>query len=379
MIFLAAAPLLIWIYLFLFRGGYWRVARHLRSSRTLADRTARVVAIVPARNEAEVIARSISSLLRQSHPVTVILVDDNSDDGTAEAARTAAANLGLLDRLTILAGKQLQPGWSGKLWALSQGVEFAEALSPDYLLFTDADIEHDSTNIQELLQVAESGPFDLSSLMVQLECRTLPEKTLIPAFVYFFFQLYPPAWIKSPNHATAGAAGGCILLRPEALARSGGLKAIRNTVIDDCALAAQVKRSGRKVWLGLTRSASSMRSYGSFEELMNMIARTAFHQLRHSVVLLAVTTAGLIVTYILPPVLTFSTSGPSRLFGVTSWTLMAGTFLPMVRFYKRSRFWALTLPGVAIIYGAATVLSALRYWRGRGGTWKGRVQDVRSY
>jgi len=314
----ATIPLLIWIYLFFFRGEYWRVSKHLRLGRAPANSSARVVAIIPARNEADVIARSITSLLSQSHPVTVVLVDDGSSDGTGQIARRTAEDLGLADRLTVRTGEPLPSGWSGKLWALTQGVEFAKALRPDYLLFTDADIEHEPANVQALIRVAENGAFDLASWMVKLECRTFAEQALIPAFVYFFFQLYPPAWIQSSRRLTAGAAGGCILLRPEALARSGNLEAMRNAVIDDCALAAQVKRSGGRVYLGLTRSARSIRSYHSFEEVINMIARTAFNQLRHSVLLLLATVAGLLVTYLLPPILSLAFSGSARFLGLTA-------------------------------------------------------------
>jgi len=242
---------------------------------------------------------------------------------------------------------------------------------------TDADIAHASGNVQQLLAIAQSGGFDLVSLMVKLECRTAAERALIPAFVYFFFQLYPPAWIESSRHATAGAAGGCILIRPEALALSGGFESIRNAVIDDCALAQQVKSNGCRLWLGLTESAWSMRGYGSFKQVRDMIARTAFNQLRHSGLLLAATLGGILVVYVLPPVLALTLRGIPAVLGLAAWILMSISYLPTLLFYRRSPVSVLALPLVALFYGAATVQSAARYWRGQGGFWKGRVQDVR--
>ncbi len=377
MTLVAALTFGIWIYLFFFRGGYWRVSKNLGPAQTLRNSSARVIAVVPARDEADVIGRCVTSLLRQSHPLQVVVVDDGSTDRTAEVARSGAEAAGAGNRLTVLRGEPLPAEWSGKLWALSQGLKFAERSKPDYLLFTDADIEHSSINVQQLLTIAENGGYDLASFMVKLECRTIAERALIPAFVYFFFQLYPPGWIRSRDHATAGAAGGCILLRPEALARSGGIESMRNAVIDDCTLAAQVKRAGGKVWLGLTQSAQSTRSYGSFREVMDMIARTAFNQLQHSGILLAATLAVLIVTYVCPPLLALALGGWPKLLAFGAWLLMSISYLPIVLFYRRSPVWILVLPAIGVFYGAATVMSAIRYWNGRGGLWKGRIQDLR--
>ncbi len=243
----------------------------------------RIIAVIPARDEADVIARAVQSLQLQSYepPLLVVLVDDSSSDGTADVAIEAAREIGQSHRLSVTPGKPLAPDWTGKLWALSQGVDQALALEPDYLLFTDADIVHGANSVSNLAAIADAQPYDLASFMVKLHCESFAEKALIPAFVFFFLQLYPPAWISSPDTKTAGAAGGWILIRPEALARIGGLAAIRNTAIDDCALAKAVKQSGGNVWMGLTSTTKSIRSYRTFSEIGRMISRTAFTQLNH--------------------------------------------------------------------------------------------------
>jgi hopene-associated glycosyltransferase HpnB len=259
--------------------------------------------------------------------------------------------------------------------AVAQGVEQAVAMNPDYLLLTDADIHHDLRNVSRLIAIAEQGDFDLVSLMVKLESRSLAERALIPAFVFFFFLLYPPAWIGNSRRKTAGAAGGCMLVRPERLRRAGGIAAIRSEIIDDCALALIIKRSGGRVWLGLAEHTRSTRSYKSFGEIERMISRTAFNQLNHSVLLLAGTLTGLAITYLLPVFCIFSGRLDCALLGAAAWLLMTLAYLPMVRFYQLNPLWSLSLPAVAIFYGAATAHSAIKFWSGRGGEWKGRAQD----
>ena len=380
----AAVPLAIWLYLLLARGGFWRVSRALQPRRFSAATTAtvasgrRVVAVVPARNEAEGIGKAVSSLLEQTltPPLHVIVVDDGSTDGTAEEARKAAAAAGARERLTLLSGKPLAPGWTGKLWAMSQGVDAAAGHDPDFLLLTDADIEYVPEEIAGLAGKAEAEHLDLVSLMVRLSTATFAERCLIPAFVFFFFKLYPPAWIASARSAVAGAAGGCMLLRPAALARAGGLAAIRGCIIDDCALARAVKSSGGRVWLGLARQTRSLRVYGSFAEIGAMISRTAFNQLGHSYLLLAVTLCGLSVTYLAPPLLLLTRLPLLMGLGAAAWLLMSICYLPMVRFYRVAAAYTLTLPAVALFYAAATVHSAVQYAAGRGGRWKGRTQDA---
>jgi hopene-associated glycosyltransferase HpnB len=376
---LAAVPLLIWVYLLGAHGGFWRVSVSLARSRTEQGAPAHVVAVIPARDEADVIADTVRSLLNQrcAGTLQVIVVDDASTDGTADAAREAARALGCADRLLVVDGQPLPAGWTGKLWAVSQGVAAALDRQPDFLLLTDADIHHDPGNVAGLLAIARDEPCDLVSFMVRLSVATPAERALIPAFVYFFFMLYPPRATASPRSRTAGAAGGCMLIRPQALDRIGGIASIRSELIDDCALALAIKRDGGQVRLALTDTAHSTRRYGSFAEVGRMISRSAFYQLRHSWALLAGTVAGLGVIFVMPPLLLLSRDPWCRTLGAAAWLLMTVSYLPMVRFYRRSWLWSLALPGMATFYAGATLHSAWRYLTRRGGSWKGRVQDVR--
>lgn len=358
---ISAIPVLIWVYLLLGRGGFWRIRIEHPAP---GHASARIVAVIPARNEADVIGRALQSL--SPYVSQIIVVDDASTDATAEVARSAV----------VLHAKALPPGWTGKLWALAQGIDYALTLAPDYLLLTDADIEHNAAGLTELVLLAEQRRLDLASYMVRLACTTTAEKALIPAFVFFFLKLYPPRWIASPKCKTAGAAGGCILIRPEALARIGGITAIRNEVIDDCALARAVKRSGGRIWLGLAPGTRSIRSYGGFREIGRMISRTAFNQLRHSALLLMAAIAGLFVVYLLPPLLLFTSKPVPMLLGAIAWLLMSIAYRPMVRFYNRALLWSVALPPIALFYMGATLHSAIQYWMGKGGQWKGRAQDL---
>src|SRR5262249_54439443 len=287
--------LLIWLAIVFARGGFWRVRRHILPACESKHRPVQVCVVIPARNEADTIARTVTALFRQKFNGTlrVILVDDHSDDQTATVAARAAEVIGRSDALTVITGMPLPEGWTGKLWAVSQGLKKAQAFSPDYLLLTDADIEHGPLTLATLVAKAEREQLALTSLMVRLHCRTLPEKMMIPAFVYFFFLLYPPPWIANPQARTAGAAGGCILVRPDALARAGGIESIRSEIIDDCALAKAIKGSGGRVWLGLADVSTSLRPYKSVREIRRMIERTAFNQLKHSTLLLIGTVGGL--------------------------------------------------------------------------------------
>ena len=279
-----AICVLAWLYLLLAHGRFWMVQRLRAQTPPLARIFGPIAVVIPARNEADVIGRSVSSLLRQScaSSLHIFVVDDNSTDRTAEVARQAASDISQAERLTVVSGLPLPNGWSGKVWAMQQGVERALALNPQFLLLTDADVEHSPHNVATLAALAEAGAYDLASFMVKLHCRSFAEKLLIPAFVFFFFMLYPPEWIRDPRRKTAGAAGGCMLVRPAALQRIGGIAAIRQEIIDDCALARAIKSSGGKVWLGVTGDTRSLRPYDSFGEIERMIARTAFNQLRHS-------------------------------------------------------------------------------------------------
>jgi hopene-associated glycosyltransferase HpnB len=355
------ASLGAWIYLLTARGGFWQIKTPPEP--TLSANTKSVCVIIPARNEESVVGQAIRSL----RPWHVIVVDDHSSDRTAEVAAQAGAE--------VIAAGPLPPGWSGKLWAISEGLKHAAALAPDYLLFTDADIVHSSDNVAELVARAETENLDLVSLMVMLRCRSLAETLLIPAFVFFFFMLYPPAWVARRNRRTAAAAGGCILIRPTALNRIGGIAAIRGAIIDDCALARAVKQTGGGIWLGVTNDSRSIRDYTSFAEIRAMISRTAFAQLHHSTLLLAGTNLGMAIVYLAPPLLLFTRNPVAAFFGLAAWILMSIAYAPALRFYGRSIAWAPLLPLIALFYISATFDSAVAYWTGRGGMWKDRVQD----
>jgi hopene-associated glycosyltransferase HpnB len=369
----AAATLAIWLYFSLFRGGFWReFTRHIALPAPLAT-APRIVAVVPARDEVDVVARSIGSLGAQVAPgyFHIVLVDDHSSDGTAAAAEVAAER----ELLTVIPAAPLPAGWKGKLWAVAEGVRHAATLRPDYLLLTDADIVHASENVARLAARAEAEGFDLVSYMATLACETPAERALVPAFVFFFFLLYPPAWIRSPRRSTAGAAGGCMLIRYAMLEKIGGIAAIRGELIDDCALARAVKQVGGRVWLGLSETTHSIRPYRTFTEVGRMISRSAFTQLRHSTMLLAGTVAGLLLTYLAPPLLTLFAPQPAAGMAAMAWLLMSVCYVPALRFYGVPWFAAPLLPLVALFYAGATVHSAIAYWRGAGGRWKGRVQD----
>jgi hopene-associated glycosyltransferase HpnB len=374
----AAIPLAIWIYLFLARGSFWQLHEDDIVPEPL-DNWPHVVAIVPARNEAETIARTVSSLAKQDYPgeFHAIVVDDHSEDSTAALARNAAEVSGTAQRVSIHSATDLPSGWTGKLWALNEGVQVAANHSAEFFWFTDGDIEHAPNTLRRLVFRAEKESLDLASLMVLLQAKTFPERLLIPPFLYFFLMLYPPRWIADPKARTAGAAGGCILLRRSALARIGGIASIRSEVIDDCALARAVKKSGGKIWMGLTRASVSLRGYGSFAEIRNMIARAAFTQLHYSFLFLFVVLAGLFVTFLLPWFSFLSGEDPAWFLASTAICLMTVTFGVTVRFYGLAWPWALALPLAAIYYGYATCVSAVRYWLGRGGQWKGRAQAPR--
>ncbi|HWS16702.1 MAG TPA: glycosyltransferase [Candidatus Elarobacter sp.] len=379
----------IWAYLVLARGGFWRMhpAAGMPSqgngspgSRSPAD-PVRIAVIIPARNEADVVGQAIRSLLQQTghNTIHIVMVDDASSDGTAQAARTAADAAGQAQNLTVVPGSPLPAGWSGKLWAMQQGIERARDTAPDFILLTDADIEHASDSVSTLVSIAQAGPYDMASFMVKLPCESVAEKLLIPAFVYFFFKLYPPAWIANSRRPEAGAAGGCILIRPAALVKAGGIESIRQAVIDDCLLAARVKHSGGSLWLGASATTRSIRPYGGFSGIGHMISRSAFSQLRHSSLLLLLSIVGMAATYLLPPALVFAGHRmvPAALGGM-AWLLMVLSYLPVLRLYRLNPLWALALPLAAFFYVGATFHSAWKYWTGRGGEWKGRIQDPRA-
>ena len=368
----------VWLTLVFGRGGFWQVREAPKASGPMSH--ARVVAVIPARNEASGIASTVESLLRQDHPgdLSIVLVDDHSADGTADLARAAAAAVGAVGRLEIVPARDLPAQWTGKLWAVSEGLRQAETRQPDYILLSDADITHAPDNVSTLVRRAERDSLDLVSLMVRLSTATWAEKALIPAFVFFFFMLYPPRWAANPRSKMAAAAGGCMLVRPEVLDRIGGIAAIRGALIDDCALAQAIKSAGGRIRLDPSRHTVSSRVYGSAGEIWEMIARTAFTQLHYSVALLLGTVLAMSLTFAAPPLLTVFARGPAQWLGALTWVAMGVAYYPTLRLYDRSPLWTLTLPLVAVFYSGATVGSAVNYWRGRGGQWKGRAQAVRS-
>ncbi|WP_174769985.1 glycosyltransferase [Paraburkholderia hayleyella] len=384
---LACLSLLLWVGLLLARGGFWRTQPALPlplpfalDARDAPKAWPAVVAVIPARDEADVLGEALASLLGQDYAGAfhVIVVDDHSSDGTADVARATALQLQCPGRLTVLAAKPLPPGWSGKVWAQAQGIEAARALglAADFLLLTDADIAHPPDAVTQLVVRAETEQRDLVSLMVRLRCDSWQEKALIPAFVFFFAKLYPFAWVNHPRRRTAAAAGGCMLVRRTALEEAGGIESIRAELIDDCSLAARIKHRGagrHPIRLDLAARSMSLRPYDGWGEIWNMIARTAFTQLRYSAWRLAGTVLGMALIYLVPP-LAALVLGPLGWPGWLAWLAMCCAYAPMLRYYGRSPFWAPFLPLVALFYVGATCASAWRYWRGKGGQWKARVQ-----
>jgi hopene-associated glycosyltransferase HpnB len=360
---LATVALVAWLYLVFAHGWFWRTGTQLRPARH--GRLPDVAIVVPARDEADVIGRSIASLLAQDYPgrLRVVLVDDGSSDGTAAIA---AALVGAGQRLTVIAGAARPHGWAGKLWAVHQGVA---ATDEALLLLTDADITHDPRHVATLVAQAERHGLDMVSEMVKLNCTSLAERALIPAFVYLFAMLYPFEWVCDPLRATAAAAGGTILIRRRALQRIGGIAAIGGALIDDVTLAQRVKRGGR-IWLGHSLLARSIRPYPGFADIWRMVARSAYVQLRRSPLLLVLTTIGLGWLFLLPP--SAAILWQSRI-ALASWVLMAVSFVPSLRRFGLTPLWAPLLPPIAAFYMAATMGAALAHHRGRGVVWKNRA------
>jgi GT2 family glycosyltransferase len=419
-LFVAALSFFIWLYLAAARGTFWSL-QPFDDDQAQHNEPAtwpKVVALIPARNEAETIAQTITALLQQDYPgkFSIVVVDDHSEDQTQQLAHRAAKENADESRIQIRSASPLPPGWTGKLWALNEGVSTSVNISspthslpslelssraergicfsppasigadegsvrkapPTYFWFTDADVVHAPHTLRRLVARAEQDHLDLTSLMVLLQAKTLPERALIPAFLFFFLKLYPPSQIANPKSRTAGAAGGCVLVRREILEKIGGLTAIRSEVIDDCALARVVKRTNGKIWMGVTRASHSLRAYPTFAEIRDMIARTAFTQLRYSTLLLLGTLLGMLLTYVAPVALLFATDPVARILALTTWLLMSLIFLPTIRFYRLSPLRAPLLPLTALFYAYATWLSAVRYWLNRGAQWKGRAQAPRS-
>jgi hopene-associated glycosyltransferase HpnB len=375
-------PLAIWTYLLFGRGWFWLCGERDDSAAAVRplnepDAWPSVVAIIPARDEADVIAQTVGSLLRQDYPgrFSLVVVDDQSSDGTADAASDAANAAQAPDRLRIVTGTGPPPGWTGKLSAMRQGLAEVEAstLAPEFVLFTDADIAYAPHVLSRLVAIARAKNSVLTSLMVKLRCESAAERWLAPAFVFFFQMLYPFAWVNDPRRATAAAAGGCMLVRREALHAAGGLEAVRGALIDDCALGALMKRQG-PIWLGLTENVASLRAYSTFAEFSRMVSRSAFAELRYSPLRLAGAIGGMALVYIAPPLFAIFARGGAQMAGALAWAMMAIALAPMLRLYGRPLIGGIALPAVAAAYVAFTFDSAYQYWRGRGGYWKGRFQ-----
>jgi hopene-associated glycosyltransferase HpnB len=377
----ALVPVLIWACLLFGRGWFWLCRERDDSAapgpHSAPDGWPSVVAVIPARDEADMIGRSVGSLLRQDYlgRFSVIVVDDQSSDGTAAVASAAAREAHGADRLRIVAGTGPPPGWTGKLSAMRRGLAEVEAgaPAPEFVLFTDADIAYAPHVLSRLVAIARAKGSVLASLMVKLRCESAAERWLAPAFVFFFQMLYPFAWVNDPRRATAAAAGGSMLVRREALHAAGGLEAVRGALIDDCALGALMKRQG-PIWLGLTQDVDSLRSYSTFADFRRMVARSAFAELRYSALLLMGAIAGMALVYLAPPLFAVFAQGPAQAAGALAWAMMAISFMPILRLYGRPLAGALALPAIAAAYVAFTFDSALQYWRGRGGYWKGRIQ-----
>ncbi len=366
-----------WLWLLLFQGWFWRTDVRLPVSRD-PDVWPDVCVVVPARDEASVLPASLPSLLAQDYPgrAEIFLVDDGSTDGTGDLARELARRQDGL-ALTVVTPGEPPSGWTGKLWAVRHGVELARARDPEYLLLTDADIAHAPDSLRRLVAAARTGGFALVSQMARLRVESLWERLVVPAFVYFFAQLYPFRRITRPGSRTAAAAGGCVLLRADAAARARIPDAVRHAVIDDVAVARAVKRSGGRVWLGLADGVDSVRPYPRLRDLWRMVSRSAYAQLRHSPLLLVGTVAGLVLVYLVPPaavaVGAAAGSVPCALLGAAAWLVMTGTYVPMLRYCRQPLWLAPLLPVTAFLYLLMTVDSAVQHRRGRGAAWKGRT------
>lgn len=376
-VWIAAVTLAAWAWLLLCQGFFWRTDVRL-PARVEPREWPSVCVVVPARDEAAVLPASLPSLLAQDYPgrAEIFLVDDGSTDGTGELARALARQRGGLP-LTVDSPGEPPAGWTGKLWAVRHGIGLARAREPEYLLLTDADIAHGPDSLRELVAAARTGGFDVVSQMARLRVESLWERLVVPAFVYFFAQLYPFRRIGRRGARTAAAAGGCVLLRTDAAERARIPDAIRHAVIDDVALARAVKGAGGHVWLGLADRVDSVRPYPMLHDLWRMVSRSAYAQLRHNPLLLTGTVLGLALVYLVPPLALFgglaAGSGASAVLGGLAWLVMAGTYVPMLRYYRQPLWLAPLLPFTAFLYLLMTVDSAVQHYRGRGAAWKGRT------
>jgi hopene-associated glycosyltransferase HpnB len=370
MIFLPVLlSVVIWVWLLVGHGAFWRSGPVLGAA--YPTRPLKVTVVIPARDEAEHIADALRSLLIQQFngELKIVLVDDNSSDGTGALAR----ELAVTDRrLSVLDGELLKTGWTGKMWAVSQGLRQTETLAADYVLFTDADIVHGPGHLASLVSRAERDQLSLVSEMVRLRCESFAERATLPAFVFFFQLLYPFRWVCDPGRTTAAAAGGTMLVAQEALRRVDGVNRISRALIDDVALAREIKRGGHRIWLGHGEQVVSERRYAGFSAVWKMIARTAYVQLGYSPWVLIGTCVGMLLVYVEPVLASLFATGALRWAGAVCWTGMALAFQPTLWRYRRSPAWGLLLPAIGLFYLMATISSAVRFYQGRGGQWKNR-------
>ncbi|MFB7497537.1 glycosyltransferase [Streptomyces sp. NPDC056161] len=377
LVWIAVLSFVAWLWLLLCQGFFWRTDIRLPPRRD-PEVWPSVCVVVPARDEAAVLPSSLPSLLAQEYPgrAEVFLVDDGSSDGTGELARQLAGRHGGLP-LTVASPGEPPAGWTGKLWAVRHGIGLARTRDPEYLLLTDADIAHEPDSLRHLVAAARTGGFDVVSQMARLRVESLWERLVVPAFVYFFAQLYPFRRIGKRGARTAAAAGGCVLLRTETAERARIPDVIRHAVIDDVALARAVKGGGGHIWLGLAERVDSVRPYPRLHDLWRMVSRSAYAQLRHNPLLLVGTVAGLALVYLVPPValVVGATAGSAAATaaGGAAWLVMTGTYLPMLRHYRQPPWLAPLLPFTAFLYLLMTVDSAVQHYRGRGAAWKGRT------
>ncbi|MFF9506950.1 glycosyltransferase [Streptomyces sp. NPDC014724] len=374
---IAVGSLAAWVWLLLGQGFFWRTDQRL-PPRKAPEHWPSVAIVVPARDEADMLPVSLPSLLAQDYPgvAEIFLVDDCSEDGTGDVARALSVRYGGLP-VTVVSPGAPEPGWTGKLWAVRHGISLARARQPEYLLLTDADIAHEPDSLRELVAAAVSGGFDLVSQMARLRVSSVWERMVVPAFVYFFSQLYPFRWVNRAGARTAAAAGGCVLLRTGAAERARVPESIRQAVIDDVSLARAVRRAGGRIWLGLAERVDSVRPYPCLADLWRMVSRSAYAQLRHSPPLLLGTVLGLALVYLAPPVtLVVGLLGGAPVAawaGGAAWAVMTGTYMPMLGYYRQSLWLAPLLPFTAALYLLMTVDSAVQHHRGRGAAWKGRT------
>ncbi|WP_328314292.1 glycosyltransferase [Streptomyces sp. NBC_00442] len=382
LVWIALVSLIVWLWLLLGQGFFWRTDQRLppRAEPGSAELGTwpDVAVVVPARDEAEVLPMSLPSLLAQDYPgrAEIFLVDDGSSDGTGALARSLAERHGGLP-LNVVSPGEPEAGWTGKLWALRQGIALARLRDPEYLLLTDADIAHAPDSLRALVAAARGGGFDLVSQMARLRVASGWERLIVPAFVYFFAQLYPFRWINAAKARATAAAGGCVLLRADAAQRARVPDAVRHAVIDDVSVARAVRGSGGRVWLGLADRVDSVRPYPRLGDLWRMVSRSAYAQLRHSPLMLVGTVAGLALVYLAPPLtclagLAFDSAGAAWAGGL-AWLVMSGTYVPMLRYYRQPLWLAPALPFTALLYLLMTVDSAVQHYRGRGAAWKGRT------